>query len=132
MLNLQSPHFLRRVLLADAATCLATGLLLTLGADVLQPLLGLPQALLREAGMLLYPFAALVLFTATRPQLPRMLVWVIVISNALWAFDSAMLLLAGWVTPTLPGKAFVVVQALAVALFAELEFFGLRRQAAVA
>ncbi|QDZ29496.1 hypothetical protein [Noviherbaspirillum sp. UKPF54] len=132
MLNLQSPHFLRRVLLADAATCLATGLLLTLGADVLQPLLGLPQALLCEAGMLLYPFAALVLFTATRPQLPRMLVWVIVISNALWAFDSAMLLLAGWVTPTLPGKAFVVVQALAVALFAELEFFGLRRQAAVA
>lgn len=132
MLNLQSPHFLRRVLLADAATCLATGLLLTLGADVLQPLLGLPQALLREAGMLLYPFAALVLFTATRPELPRMLVWVIVISNALWAFDSAMLLLAGWVTPTLPGKAFVVVQALAVALFAELEFFGLRRQAALA
>lgn len=132
MLNLQSPHFLRRVLLADAATCLATGLLLTLGANALQPLLGLPQALLREAGMLLYPFAALVLFTATRPELPRMLVWVIVISNALWAFDSAMLLLAGWVTPTLPGKAFVVVQALAVALFAELEFFGLRRQAALA
>lgn len=132
MLNLQSPHFLRRVLLADAATCLATGLLLTLGANFLQPLLGLPQALLREAGMLLFPFAALVLFTATRPRLPRMLVWVIVISNVLWAFDSAMLLLAGWVTPTVPGKAFVVAQALAVALFAELEFFGLRRQAAVA
>ena len=38
--------FLRRVLLADAAASLATGLLMLLGAGMLGPLLGLPEALL--------------------------------------------------------------------------------------
>lgn len=132
MLILQSPHFLRGVLMADAATSLAMGLLLTFGADRLQPLLGLPRALMSEAGMLLFPFAALVLFTATRAQLPRTLAWVIVISNVLWALDSVMLLLSSWAAPTMLGKAFVVAQAVGVALFAELEFFGLRRSPAVA
>lgn len=127
MFNIQSPTFLRRVLMADAATSVACGLLMTLGADVLQPLLGLPQALLTDAGLLLFPFAALVIFTATRTPLPRALVWVIVISNALWAADSIMLLLSSWVAPTALGKAFVVAQALVVALFAEMEYFGLRR-----
>ncbi|HJV53857.1 MAG TPA: hypothetical protein VJ652_20490 [Noviherbaspirillum sp.] len=132
MLNVQSPTFLRRVLVADAATSLACGLLLTLGAGALAPLFGLPLALLREAGLLLFPFAALVLFAATRPTLPRALAWVIVISNALWAIDSVMLLLSGWVAPTALGQAFVLAQAVVVALFAELEFFGLRRSVAAA
>jgi hypothetical protein len=33
----------------------------------------------------------------------------------------------GWVAPTWLGYAFVLVQAVVVALFAELQFFGLRR-----
>jgi len=38
--------FLRWVFLADAATCLATGLLMALGAGLLDQLLGLPPELL--------------------------------------------------------------------------------------
>lgn len=122
-----SPDFLRRVLLADAFASLVCGLLLTLGADPLAAMFGLPTALLTEAGLLLFPFAALAAFAATRTPPSRPLVWLLVAGNALWAFDSIALLLSGWVAPTALGTVFVVAQAVIVAAFAELEFFGLRR-----
>jgi hypothetical protein len=132
MLNFSSPRFLRRVLLLDAATSVACGLLMTAGAGVLSSLLDLPQALLSEAGLLLFPFAALVWYTATRNSPPRALVWLIIGSNALWALDSIALLLSGWVSPNLLGEAFVLAQAIVVAVLAELEYFGLRRAPAMA
>lgn len=58
MQSLRTSTFLRRVLFADAATCVATGLLLMLGSSLLEPLLGLPTGLLRYAGLSLLPFAA--------------------------------------------------------------------------
>ena len=39
------------------------------------------------------------------------------------------LLLTGWIDPTLPGVAFVLIQAVVVAAFAELQVVGLRRLA---
>jgi hypothetical protein len=47
--------------------------------------------------------------------------------NALWAVDSILLLVTGWVTPTELGNTFVVAQALGVASFAVLEYFGFKR-----
>jgi hypothetical protein len=132
MLNFASPHFLRRVLLVDAATSAACGLLMTAGSGVLSSLTNLPQVLLTEAGLLLFPFAALVWYTATRSSMPRALVWLVIASNALWAIDSIALLLSGWVSPNLFGEIFVLVQAAVVAVLAELEYSGLRRAPALA
>ena len=132
MLNFQSPQVLRNILKADAVTSLACGIVMCFGAAALSPVLGLPEVLLREAGLLLFPFAALVFWSATRERIPRPLVWIVVLSNALWAFDSILLLLSSWVAPTALGQAFVLAQAVAVALFAELEFFALRRTAQLA
>lgn len=130
MLNFQNPSFLRRVLLADAAASGATGLLMAFGASFLEPLLGLPVALLREAGIILLPFAALLIYIATREHLSRRWVWAVVVMNVIWVMDSILLLLSGWVSPTLLGQAFVIGQALVVAVFAELEYFGVRKSAA--
>lgn len=124
--------FLRRVLLADAATCVASGLLMTLGARPAGELLGLPADLLLYAGLGLFPFAAFVAYLATREELPRAAVWAVIVLNLLWVADSLLLLLAGWVTPNAAGYAFVVGQALAVAALAELEWLGLRRSPAAA
>ncbi|MGE0726318.1 MAG: hypothetical protein AB7O45_18235, partial [Alphaproteobacteria bacterium] len=96
------------------------------------PLLGLPAALLRGAGIVLLPFAALVAWLGTRREVARGAVWAVVVVNALWAIDSIVLLLTGWVAPTGLGIAFVVFQAVVVAGFAELQWMGLRRSAAVA
>ncbi|MGA2128631.1 MAG: hypothetical protein ABSG76_21070 [Xanthobacteraceae bacterium] len=123
-------QWLRRVLLVDAATSGAMGLLLVVAANLLAPLLGLPAALLDYAGLSLIPFAALVCWVATRQQLPRPGVWAIIACNAVWSADSILLLLSGYVAPTGLGATFVVAQALVVAILAELEYVGLRRTAA--
>ena len=119
--------FLRRVLLLDAATCLGAGLLMLLGAGLLAGLLGLPETLLRFAGLGLLPFAGLLLYLATRPDIPRGGVWLVVALNLVWVLDSILLLLAGGYAVTTLGYAFVLVQAAAVAVLAELEVIGLRR-----
>ncbi|HZS08146.1 MAG TPA: hypothetical protein VFD58_25150 [Blastocatellia bacterium] len=122
--------FLRRALLADAAMSGAAGLLMMLGADFLTEPTGLPVALLRYAGLSLLPFAALLIWLATRASLPQPAVWVVIACNVSWTADSILLLLAGWVAPTALGKAFVVAQALAVLVMAELEYLGLRKSTA--
>ena len=125
--SLDRTTFLRRVLLVDAATCIATGALLTIEAQALSQLLGLPGALLFYAGASLFPCAALMLLVALRASLWRAGAWVIVAGNALWVLASAALLVA--IAPTALGYAFVIGQGVAVALLAELEYIGLQKAA---
>jgi hypothetical protein len=130
MTNPRSVVFLRRVLYVDALSSAGMGLFLVLGAAMLEGILSLPGALLREAGIVLLPFAAFVGWIASRPAIPRVAVWVVIALNALWVIDSVVLLLTGWVTPNPLGYAFVLGQAAVVAVLAELEYFGLRRSLA--
>lgn len=127
--TLPDSTFLRRILLADAAASGALGILLAVAAGPLSTWLALPAGLLRGAGLALLPFAAAVVFVATRARIPRAPVWAVVAMNALWVLQSAILLASGPVEPSFLGFAFVVVQALVVAAFAELEVVGLRRAA---
>ena len=124
--------FLRYALLADAVASGATGLLLIAGADLLTGLLGLPVALMREAGLLLVPYVALVVFVGTRETIARPAVQAIIALNLLWVVGSMGLLMGGWVAPTALGTAFVIAQAVVVGVFAELQFVGLRRTQATA
>ncbi|HEX7175350.1 MAG TPA: hypothetical protein VF240_08840 [Pyrinomonadaceae bacterium] len=124
--------FLRWVLFADAATCIAAGLLLMLGSRVLEQFLGLPAELSRYAGVSLLPFAALLVYLATRENLSSPVVWAVIALNALWTVDSILLLLSGWIEPTGLGSAFIVFQAFGVAMFAALEYLGLRKSAIAA
>jgi len=119
--------FLRRVLFADAATCFAAGLLMMFGSGQLGPFLGLPQPLLGYAGISLLPFTAFLVYLATRENLSPAVVWTVIVLNLLWTIDSILLLFSGWVTPTEPGYLFVIAQAAGVAVFAVLEYFGLRK-----
>jgi hypothetical protein len=130
MSNVHSNSFLRNVLVLDAAASGATGLLLVAGAGVLEDLLGLPVALLREAGLILIPYVAFVAWAATREPIAPRTVWAIIALNALWALASVGLLMSGLVAPTALGYAFVIAQAAVVALLGELQYWGLKRPAA--
>lgn len=123
----QSPTFLRRALLLDAVASGATGLLMIAGAGLVEGLLGLPASLLRGAGLVLVPYVAFVIYTGTRETISRPAVWAIIVANVLWAAASALLVLSGWVAPTGLGYAFVIAQAVVVALLGELQYMGLRR-----
>jgi hypothetical protein len=122
--------FLRRVLIADAVASAATGLLMLLAATPLEHWLALPADLLRAAGASLIPFAAIVGWLALRETISRAGVWIVIALNALWVVDSVALLFTGWVQPAVLGYAFVLAQAAAVAVLAELEYVGLRRATA--
>jgi hypothetical protein len=118
---------LRRALLADAIFSGTSAVVLTLGAGALAPLLNLPDALLRETGLFLILYAALVGWLGTRQTMPKMLVAIVVAGNAAWTLLSIALLFSGLVTPNLLGEIFVVAQAVATGVFAELQYVGLRR-----
>jgi hypothetical protein len=124
---------LRFALLADAVASGATGLMMIAGADLLTGLLGLPVALVREAGLLLVPYVALVAFVGTRQAISHGAVRAIIALNIAWVAGSIGLLMSGIVAPTVLGYAFAIFQAVVVGVFAELQFIGLRRaQAATA
>jgi len=124
---LRPSTWLRRVLLADAAVSLVTGLVMALGASPLAPLTGLPTALLVPAGLALLPYAAFLVWLATRAAVPAAALWLPIALNLLWALDCAWIAFGGAFLPSVLGLVFVGVQALAVLVFAELEFTGLRR-----
>ena len=119
--------FLRRVVLVDAATCVAMGLLLSLAANMLAPLLELPIRLLEYAGLSLLPIAAFIAWVATRSNLSRLGVRVVIAGNAAWVAGSALLFVSGWVSPNLLGSGFIAAQAATVVLLAGLEYVGLSR-----
>jgi hypothetical protein len=119
-------NFLRYVLFADAVTGIICGLLLTIGANFLQNLLGLPYSLLFYSGLSLFPFAGLLIYSATRKSVSKTLIWLIVGLNLLWTIDSFLLLISGYVAPTSFGYLFVIAQATGVLLFGILEFWGLK------
>ena len=91
------------------------------------------ESVLRAAGLFLILYTGFVGYLGLRDNLQRPLVWAVIIGNAIWAVDSLLLLVSGWVDPTRAGHAFVIAQALVVLMYAEFQYVGLRRsQEAVA
>jgi hypothetical protein len=118
---------LRRALLTDATLTAIAGIALLLAAGPIGAFFTLPSMVLRIAGVIFIPFAALAGWLGTRPRVYRTLVFVVIVLNALWAVDSVLLLLTRWVETTPLGELFVIGQALVIAAIAEVEFLGLRR-----
>jgi hypothetical protein len=123
--------FLSRALLADAIFSGVSAIGLTLGAGLLAPFLSLPEALLRETGLFLIAYAALVGWLGTRSSVPKALVLVLIAGNAAWTLASIALLFSGAVAPNLLGEIVVVAQAVATGVFAELQYIGQRRSESV-
>lgn len=118
---------LRLALKLDAV---ATGALAVLGlaaAPLLDSMLGTPSSLLLPVGLFLLVFAAAVWLIGTRPQVSRVAAWSVVALNLLWVVGSVAAVVAGWLPLTTLGTAFVLVQAVAVLVFADLQILGLRR-----
>lgn len=119
--------FLRAVIGADAAACGLMGAAFAFGAGALAEPLGLSPALMQPVGWFLLPYAAVLAMLATRPALPRAVVWTLVAFNALWAIESFALLALGWIAPTGIGVGFIVAQAVAALVVGDLQYLVLRR-----
>src|SRR6187551_2378906 len=96
--------FLRRALLADAVFSGVAALGFTFGAGAFATLYHLPEALLRETGLFLIAYTALVGWLASRSAVPKALVMLVIVGNAAWTLGSIALLFSGAVSPNLPGQ----------------------------
>jgi hypothetical protein len=123
--------FLSRALLADAIFSGVAAVGLTVGAGVLAPFLNLPEVLLRESGLFLIAYTALVGWLGTRQSVLKALVLLVIVGNAAWTLGSIALLFSGAVNPNLLGLIVVVAQAIATGVFAELQYIGLRKSGGV-
>lgn len=121
---------LRLALAIDAVASAATGLAMSLFAIPLSIALQLPQPLLLGAGLFCLLYAVVLGFMTRQRRLPRTAVWTVVIGNLAWSSACVWLALGGLLAPNTLGIGFLLLQAAAVAGFAELQYFGLRRASA--
>ena len=126
-MSIPQSTFLRRTLFLDAVVTGATALLLITAAGILAGLLELPATLLRYAGAILVPFVIFVVYVARQADVPRAAVATIIMLNLAWVLVSVWLVLGDQIRPNGLGTAFIIAQALAVGLFAELQYVGLRK-----
>ena len=88
----------------------------------------LPESLLRRrrrCGSRAY--ASWLGWLLTRERIGKPMAWTVIGINALWTVGSLGLLASGTLSPTTWGTAFVIAQAVVVLVFAELQFFGVKR-----
>lgn len=107
------------VLAADAASCLALGLLAVGAPGMVGSLSGLPHGVVVAAGAILLAAAALLLVTAAQRPVPRSLLRLVVIGNAAWVAASIATL--ALVPMTTLGVVLVGAQAIAVAAITAVE-----------
>jgi len=132
MNTLRASRLLTFALLLDAGATAATGMLMLLFAAQLQVLLNLPALLMTGAGVFMLVYAVAIERLSRRSELPRWAVLTVIIGNALWAIECAVLAFAGILAPSTLGIAFLLVQAVIVFGFAELQYVGMKRSTRMA
>ena len=125
--QLSSPAVLRRVLAFDAISGAATGALHLLLSPMLATWFGLPTALLQASGLAIFAFVALAGWLSLQATPPRGALMLIVLLNLAWAGGCLWLALGGAISPTPMGVAWLLAQAFAVIVLAELEWMGWRQ-----
>lgn len=118
---------LRLVLMLDAASCGALGVVALAGAPVLDGVLGAPVALLAPVGVFLVAWAVVLWVISSRPRVSKTAARAVILFNLAWAVDSVVVLAAGPFALTAIGAGFVLTQAAAVGLIAAAQFYALRR-----
>jgi hypothetical protein len=120
-------RLLRFALRLDAAGSGALGVLGLAAAAPLADLLGTTAGALFGIGAFFVVYALVLLPLAARPVIPRAAAWAVVLGNTVWALGSICAVVAGRDELTTLGVAVVLAQAAAVAVFADLQWLGLRR-----
>lgn len=120
-------RLLRLALRLDAVATGAVGAAALIGCAALDSVLGLPVAFLGGIGAFLVLYALFVARVGAASAPNRTAVRAVIGSNLAWFALSAVTVAAGWLDPTGLGTALIVVQAVAVLGFADVQLFGLRK-----
>ena len=127
--NIQDYPLLRRTLQANGIFSTVSGLLFTFAAGSVATFLGnIPAWIIMATGIILLAFAADLFYLSLQREINRTFVTAIIASDIIWVVGSAILLFTNWVTLTTPGFWAVAIVADIVAVFAALQWYGLRRK----
>ncbi|MGW6936559.1 hypothetical protein ACWGE0_41350 [Lentzea sp. NPDC054927] len=96
-------------------------------ALLIRPEIGMPTGWLIGIGVFFLVYGAGVFSLGMRPVPDRRMVLLVVIGNTVWGVDSILTAELKWFPLTDAGVGLVLMQALAVFVFAALQFIGLRR-----
>lgn len=132
MSSLSLSPMLRFALRLDAVASAAVGAITCLGVQSVPALLGAPSPYVLGAGLFMLAYGAAIGWLSTRERIDSRLVWAVIIGNLVWALDSVLLAGSGWISPQTLGLVLLLGQAFAVAVFAELQYLGLRQSRALA
>ncbi|MEU9733447.1 hypothetical protein [Streptomyces sp. NPDC048002] len=116
---------LRRFLVLDAVVTGANALAYLAASGPLGRLFGADSALLLALGAFLALYAGAVALLAARPRPAALGVRIVIEANFAWA-GLSLLAPAVWLTPTVTGAVWTVLQALTVAGFAALQHLALK------
>lgn len=127
--TIEHAPLLRKVLYANAIFSTFCALLMILASRPITNFLGWSQPwMLTVIGVVLLPFAFFVVSCARRLPQSRQWAWVILEMDLLWVIGSAVILFLQWpAATTVGGRWAIAIIAEIVALFAILEYVGLRR-----
>jgi hypothetical protein len=96
-------------------------------ALVIRPEIGLPLGWMIGVGIFFVAYGVGVFSLGMRAFPDRRMVLLVIIGNAVWGIDSILTAELRWFPLTDAGVGLVLMQALAVFVFAALQFAGLRR-----
>lgn len=121
-------NFLRWVLQANGIFSGLCGILFIFDSGPLTLFLGLKMPLiLITTGIVCLLYAAMLFYTAARVAIQRREALAFVALDAAWVIGSIIILVAGWPPLTIGGTWTVAIVADVVAVFALLQFYGMRQ-----
>lgn len=124
----QKSKLLRQALRGNGIFSAVSGFILVLAAKPLATFMGLAWPLaLTITGLILLPYAALLIWATSQPQVDHRLAKTAVVLDAGWVIGSILLLLTDWLNLSVAGNWTVALLAEAVLTFAILQAVGLHR-----
>ena len=127
-LQTKPSSLLRNAILGNAAFSLVSGLASALGSGPLAALMGLPDStVLLVMGVILIPYAYFLYRGAIQQPIAGQFAVTVILLDIAWVTGSLILLASGLVPLTTVGKWGIAIIADLVALFALVQFLGLRR-----
>ncbi|MCM3882626.1 hypothetical protein [Frankia sp. R82] len=120
-------RLLRLVLRIDSGSTAVMGVVLIAASSLLVSPTGIPVAFSVGFGLYQLAGATALFFVATRPTIPSVLGWAVVGLNIVSGLGCLVVAVADLVSLTTFGIVFMIIGAMVVAVYAVLEYAGIRR-----
>ena len=126
---IEEKSFLQRALLGNAAFSGLSGLFMVVAAGPISQFLGLGNPLiLTIVGIVLLLYMPFLVWLANQSPVPTWMAWLVIDLDVLWVIGSLILIFSSLDPITTGGKWAIAITADIVAIFAILQYVGLRRQ----